>query len=106
MGVKCNCTVSRQKEKRIRKQNLQEGRIVMPMFPFFFFFFFFFGYNRETKTSVMVVERHLPGSSHHDPSLVNPEEKVTTCTIRPCDSVCPDYFVKTSKNEFISLRNS
>ena len=41
MGVKCNCTVSRQKEKRIRKQNLQEGGIVMPMFPFFFFFFFF-----------------------------------------------------------------
>ena len=38
MGVKCNCTVSRQKEKRIRKQNLQGGRIVMPMFPFFFFF--------------------------------------------------------------------
>ena len=42
MGVKCNCTVSRQKEKRIRKQNLRGGRIVMPMFPFFFFFFFFF----------------------------------------------------------------
>ena len=37
MGVKCNCTVGRQKEKRIRNQNLRGGRIVMPMFPFFFF---------------------------------------------------------------------
>ena len=56
-----------------------------------------------TNTSVMVVERHLPGSSHHDPSLVNREEEVTTCAIRPCDSVCPDYFVKTSKNEFFKI---
>ena len=58
-----------------------------------------------TKTSVMVVERHLPGSSHHDPSLVNREEKVSTCTIQPCDSVCPDRddFVKTSKNEFFKV---
>ena len=56
-----------------------------------------------TKTSVMVVERHLPGSSHHDPSLVNLEGKVSTCTIQPCDSVCPEYFVKTSKNEFFKV---
>ena len=56
-----------------------------------------------TKTSVMVAERHLPGSSHHGPSLVNREEEVTTCTIRPCDSVCPDYFVKTSKNKFFKV---
>ena len=56
-----------------------------------------------TKTSVMVVERHLPGSSHHDPSLVNREEKVRTCTIEPCDSVCPEFFVKTSKNEFFKV---
>ena len=27
MGVKCNCTVGRQKEKRIRNQNLRGGRI-------------------------------------------------------------------------------
>ena len=39
MGVKCNCTVGRQKEKRIRNQNLRGGRIVMPMVSFFFFFF-------------------------------------------------------------------
>ena len=56
-----------------------------------------------TKTSVMVVERHLPASSHHDSSLVNREEEVTTCTIRRCDSVCPEYFVKTSKNEFFKV---
>ena len=56
-----------------------------------------------TKTSVMVVERHLPGSSHHDPSLVICVEEVTTCTIRPFDSVSPDYFVKTSKNEFFKV---
>ena len=59
-----------------------------------------------TKTSVMVVERHLPASSHHDPSLVHREEEATTCTIRRCDSVCPespDYFVKTSKNEFFKV---
>ena len=42
MGVKCNCTVGRQKEKRIRNQNLRGGRIVMPMFPFLFIFFFYF----------------------------------------------------------------
>ena len=56
-----------------------------------------------TKTSVMVMERHLPGSSHHDPSLINREEEVTNCTIRPCDSVCPDYFVKLSKNKIFKV---
>ena len=59
-----------------------------------------------TKTSVMVVERHLAGSSHHDPSFVSCEEKVTTCTIRLCDSVCPDYFSRRQKMNFQSFRRT
>ena len=35
--------------------------------------------------------------------LVNREGKVSTCTIQPSDSVCPDYCVKTSKNEFFKV---
>ena len=49
-----------------------------------------------TKTSVMVVERHLPGSSHHDPSLVNRKETShhlhdTTVWLRVSRLFCQDF---------------
>ena len=58
MGVKCNCTVGRQKEKRIRNQNLQGG-IVMPVFPFFFFFFFFLPWTKGSPKDTP--PRRTPG---------------------------------------------